>query len=117
MKKEILADKELVAYCGLYCGACGRYLKGVCPGCIKNEKASWCGIRKCCKANKLIGCDECKKFENIDDCKDFNNFFSKILGFIFRSNRKACINRIKQIGREEFAKEMSEKGTHSIRRS
>jgi len=31
--KEIIADEKLVAKCGLYCGACGAYLKGRCPGC------------------------------------------------------------------------------------
>jgi len=25
--KEIVADSKLVAYCGLYCGACKSYLK------------------------------------------------------------------------------------------
>jgi len=26
--KPIVADKNLIAYCGLYCGACLSYLKG-----------------------------------------------------------------------------------------
>ena len=40
--KEIVADTNLIGYCGLYCGACKRYLKDKCPGCHKNEKAAWC---------------------------------------------------------------------------
>lgn len=116
MQKEIIADKDLVAYCGLYCGACKRYLSGGCPGCDKNEKASWCGVRKCCKENNLENCSECKKFSDIDECKNFNNFFSKLFGFIFRSNRRACIARIKETNKEEFAREMAEKKTHSIKR-
>ena len=42
--KEIVADPKLVAYCGLYCGACGAYLRGRCPGCIENYKATWCKV-------------------------------------------------------------------------
>jgi len=38
--KTITSNAELVAYCGLYCGACGAYLKGRCPGCHENKKAT-----------------------------------------------------------------------------
>jgi hypothetical protein len=116
MSKEIIKDKNLVAFCGLYCGACKRYLAEKCPGCRENEKASWCGIRKCCLENNYSNCSACQKFQDTNDCKDFNNFFSKLFGFIFRSNREACIDRIKEIGEDEFAREMTEKKTHSIKR-
>ena len=97
-KKEIVADKNLVAFCGLYCGACGKYLNGKCFGCSKNEKASWCKIRLCNMENHYFGCAQCKEFSNVSDCKKFNNIFSKIFGLIFRSDRKACISRIRAIG-------------------
>lgn len=116
MKKEIIADEKLVAYCGLYCGGCKRYLIGKCPGCDKNEKASWCGVRKCCKTNNFKSCAQCHKFSDLNNCKDFNNFFSKLFGLIFRSDRKACIEKIKEIGTEEFAKEMTEKKSHTVKR-
>lgn len=115
--EPIEANPNLVAFCGLYCGACKAYRIGKCPGCAKNEKAKWCGIRKCCMANNYKSCAECQKFADVMRCKDFNNFISKIFGFIFRSNRKACIARIKEIGLDAFAKEMAEKGMYSIRRS
>ena len=31
MNKEVKTDKELIAYCGLYCGACGKYMNDKCP--------------------------------------------------------------------------------------
>ena len=36
--KEIKENVGLVAYCGLYCGACKAYLKEKCSGCLNNEK-------------------------------------------------------------------------------
>lgn len=39
--KEIEADKNLIAACGLYCGACRKYLSAKCYGCHNNEKATW----------------------------------------------------------------------------
>ena len=115
MKKEITADKELVAYCGLYCGACGRYLSGKCPGCKKNEKASWCAPRKCCIEKGYLSCAECEEFSDQNECKKFNNFISKIFKVIFGSNRRACLRRIKEIGYENYAKEMSGKKARTVK--
>ena len=35
-------DAAYVAACGLYCGACRKFVKGQCPGCWENKKADWC---------------------------------------------------------------------------
>jgi len=32
MGREVNMDRDLIAYCGLYCGACGKYIKGKCAG-------------------------------------------------------------------------------------
>ena len=114
--KEIVADSKLVAFCGLYCGACSRYLKGSCPGCHENSKATWCKIRGCCMENNYTSCADCKEFANPMDCKKFNNFMSKIFGFIFRSDRAACIRKIKEVGIDDFAKYMAENKIPSIKR-
>lgn len=114
MEKQIEVNEELVAYCGLYCGACRQYLKDACLGCHKNEKATWCKIRTCCISNGYHSCADCSI--NVADCKKFTNFISKVFSFIFNSNRKACIERIKLIGREAYAKEMAESRMQTIRR-
>lgn len=106
MEKEIL-NKELVSYCGLYCGACRKYIDEKCPGCHGNEKATWCKIRKCCIENNYLSCAECKEFENPLYCNKFNNLFSKLFEFFYRSNRKACIEMIKEKGYEEYVKKMA----------
>ena len=114
-QKEIEIDKSLIAFCGLYCGACRSYLKGKCPGCKDNVKASWCKIRQCCMENKLQSCADCTTIE-LMECKKYNNFISKAFGYIFNSDRSACINRIKEIGYDDFAAEMANSGRQTIKR-
>lgn len=114
--KKIVADKSLIAYCGLYCGACKKYLKGKCLGCHQNEEASWCKVRNCCMENSYLSCADCKDFLDQNECKMFNNFISKVFAFIFRSDRKACIDLIKEKGYGEYAHKMTSKEEMTIKR-
>lgn len=114
--KEIIADKNLVSFCGLYCGACKKFLIDKCPGCAKNEKALWCKVRTCNAENKYSSCAECREYPNPMECKKYNNFFSRIFGFVLRSDRQAGIVRIKEIGLEAFTREMATRKLHAIKR-
>jgi hypothetical protein len=114
--KEVIADKTLVAKCGLYCPACPRFLKQKCPGCEANEKATWCKIRSCCLENNYASCAECKEFENPSDCRKFNSFMGKIFEYIFNSDRIACIQQIRELGYEKFAGDMAKNGRVTIKR-
>lgn len=105
--KEIILDKNLIAYCGLYCGACKNFLNNKCQGCQKNEKAKWCKIRSCCIENNYLSCADCATYTNVKECKKFNNFISKLFAFIFKSNRSACIDCIKEKGYVSFAEFMT----------
>ncbi len=107
--------KELIAYCGLYCGACSKYIKGKCPGCRKNDSAKWCKIRTCCMDNGFSTCAACTM--NPHDCKKFNNFFSKIFAFIFKSDREACIRRIRETGEDTFADEMAARKIMTLKKT
>jgi hypothetical protein len=51
------------------------------------------------------------------DCGKLNNKIARLISFVFRSDRMACLDRIKAAGYDDFAKEMSEKGMMTIRRS
>lgn len=77
---------ELIAYCGLYCGACSFKLahdtnemghllcmparydphKGAmpefCPGCRLENQCGPCGIRDCARAKSLDHCGQCDAF-------------------------------------------------------
>lgn len=113
--REITVDKNLIAFCGLYCGACSRYLNEKCPGCHENQKATWCKVRTCNMENKYASCADCRQVV-LSECKDLNNFVARIFGFIFRSDRKACLERIKAVGYDAFSREMAEAKMSTIRR-
>lgn len=108
MDETITVDEKLVARCGLYCGACGSYRKGKCPGCAGNEKATWCKVRSCCGENGYTTCADCAEFGDPNDCKKFNNFIAKVFAFIFRSDRAAGIAKVRAGSCAEYAKEMAE---------
>jgi len=116
MKREITVDTELIAYCGLYCGACKSHLKGKCPGCHDNTKAGWCKVRTCCIEHSYRSCADCTIFEDPRDCGKLNNFFARLMSLVFRSNRFACLALIREKGYEEYAAEMARKGMMTIKR-
>ncbi|MDD2716911.1 MAG: DUF3795 domain-containing protein [Candidatus Wallbacteria bacterium] len=89
-QKSISNHKNLLAYCGLYCGACSfrvavleqdkehlrfipdRYDKykdtdlsktDLCPGCrTEQSQCGGCGIRDCCRGKNLEHCGCCESF-------------------------------------------------------
>ena len=113
--KNIVVDPELVGHCGLYCGACGAHLKERCPGCAGNEKATWCKVRTCCKEKGCATCAGCDTYDDVKECAKFHNFISRIIGFVLRSDRAACIARIRDVGAQAYAAEMTEKRTQRMR--
>lgn len=114
--KTIPVDTKLVAACGLYCGACRSYLKGNCPGCRENTKATWCGVRTCNLERRTSSCAECAEHPDPTTCKKFHNPVSQIFGFVFNSNRPACIRQIKEKGLEGHVQAMVASGRQSISR-
>ncbi len=42
----------------------------------------------------------------LDECRKFNNFMGKLFGLVFRSDRRGCIERIREVGEKAFAEEM-----------
>ena len=116
MKDAIVSDVKLVAYCGLYCGACGAYAKGRCPGCHENTTATWCKVRSCCMEHNYSTCAECSAYRNAKDCRKFDNFISKAVGFFLRSDRAACIRQVRELGVAGHADDMARNKRQTIRR-
>lgn len=108
MQKDIVANPRLIAYCGLYCGACHKYLNGKCPGCAENTKATWCKVRSCNMENNYKSCADCK-LTDFHTCKKLDNFIAKIFAVVFNSNRMACLEHIKKNGYDAFANDMTQR--------
>jgi hypothetical protein len=113
---ELEARPELVAYCGLYCGACRSYASGKCRGCHENSKATWCKVRSCCIGKGCASCAGCIDHPDPRDCKKFNNIVSRLFGFVFKSDRAACIAQISRIGMAGHAKIMADRKLQTIKR-
>lgn len=113
--KSITADSGLVAYCGLYCGACGKYLRGRCEGCHHNTKAAWCKVRSCSIERHYSSCADCVEYSDVKECRKFNNAISKVIGFVLRSDRAACVTQIRNLGLQGHAEKMASLGRPSIR--
>ena len=111
---EMTNNSQQIAACGLYCGACKKFLNGKCPGCKENEKASWCKIRKCCQEKGFHTCAECDK--DVKECKIHNNFVGKIFAFLFNSDRAACIRYIRENGEDAFAEKMAKDQQMTMKR-
>jgi hypothetical protein len=114
--REIVSNPTMVAYCGLYCGACRRYLKEGCPGCHDNQKANWCKVRRCCVDNHYTSCADCVQFRDPVACKKFNNIMAKLFALMFKSDRAACIGQIRRMGIQGHADEMTKQKRQSLRK-
>jgi hypothetical protein len=106
-KNPMSVNPDLLAPCGLYCGACSiRYadhhddeklkeklasLYGLktesikCNGCMSNKRISFCqscGIRSCVQGKKISGCHQCRQFP----CSNITNFpFKHAVQFMLQS--------------------------------
>lgn len=115
MPTDFTSLRPDIAACGLYCGACRKFRQGKCPGCRDNAKANWCKIRQCCTAHHYSSCADCTLIP-LEACKKFNNPIAKIFALVFRSDRPACIRRIREIGYDRHASEMNLSGRQTIRK-
>jgi hypothetical protein len=114
--REIVASADQVARCGLYCGACAKFLSEKCPGCHENEKATWCKIRSCCIESGISSCADCAEFADARECTKFDNPMSKLFALFFRSDRAACIDQIRRLGLEGHAEAMAAGKLQSIKK-
>jgi len=101
-----LEGKDLVAYCGIYCGVCGAYKKGGCKGCRDGGGFKSCEARTCCHERNYATCAECDEFAA---CKKLDDFIAKFISLAFRQpSTVEKVKRIKEIGVDTYIKEQGE---------
>jgi hypothetical protein len=61
-------------------------------------------------------CADCRDFDDPQQCGKFNNVIARIVGFVLRSDRVACIRQIKVIGIQGHADTMTKQQQQTIRK-
>lgn len=115
-----VGDEQMIAYCGLYCGACPSFTSGKCDGCRTDSKKSAvvyksCQVRPCCIENGFSTCADCTKYASTKDCKKYNPLLLKIASRIEGTSRSKGIEMIRANGRSNFASYMEERGWVSVK--
>jgi hypothetical protein len=112
--EQITDNEQLIAYCGLYCGACPSFTSGKCDGCRSNSVKSAvvykaCQVRPCCVENRFFTCADCTIYASTKECKKYNPLLLKIASWVESSDRSKAIEMIKTKGRAEFSAFMEDK--------
>jgi hypothetical protein len=114
--KDVTANAEFVARCGLYCGGCRSFRKGSCPGCRDNVKATWCKVRTCCAERSYGTCAECTEHADPGGCRTFDGWIARVIGVVLNSDRRACVLKIRELGADGFAAFMAARGRQTLPR-
>jgi|TergutMp193P3_1026864.scaffolds.fasta_scaffold252214_2 hypothetical protein len=112
--EQMTDNEQLIAYCGIYCGACPSYTSGKCEGCrSKSAKSSVkykkCEVKPCCVENGFFTCADCTIYASTKECKKYNPLLLKIASRIEGSDRSKAIEMIKEKGCAEFTAFMEER--------
>ena len=112
--KEMNRDENLIARCGLYCGACPSFISKKCDGCRGNSAKSAivyksCKVKPCCADNGFFTCADCTIYASTKECKKYNPLLLKIASWIESCDRSKAIEMIKTKGRVEFLAFMQER--------
>jgi hypothetical protein len=62
-----------------------------------------CPVKACVKFRGFATCADCSAYPDLTQCGKLHNFLSRLFGWIFRSDRIGNLNRIRQVGLEQFA--------------
>ena len=98
-------EKNLIGYCGLYCGLCNKYQSKApsrCIGCRLGEQHSWCSIWNCCV--KKHGSETCTECRDISNCPIFLR--RKVAEWIPAADN---LRQIKEVGLKSWLREQKER--------
>lgn len=115
MPTDFTSLRPDIAACGLYCGACRKFRQGKVPRLPGQCQSELVQNPQCCHAHHYSSCADCTLIP-LEACKKFYNPIAKIFALVFRSDRPACIRRIREIGYDRYASEMNLSGRQTIRK-
>lgn len=114
-KSKVKKEDSLLAYCGLYCGACPSYQNTqkvvpinydkknfyeACEGCNSDLNTSWCGpceIKKCNKEKNIRVCIDCNDYP----CKKITDFIND-KKYPYHKEVEAKMKLYKEVGLEKW---------------
>lgn len=114
METTLKTPNAEIAYCGLFCSNCSKYKKQKCPGCSKNEKATWCKIRLCCIEKEIETCAGCAEFSHVKECPKYNNVFARLIELVSRTDRSLCVEMLRSEGTAFYVDAMNASGKMSM---
>lgn len=119
---KLTVNENLISYCGFYCGACPKFLKGECEGCRGDSPECAvgyhaCKVRPCCMEHGYTTCADCEKYASVKDCKDYNPVMIRIGQFVTRTSRRKGIEMIKEKGAAGFLNFMMERNWVTMKTS
>ena len=110
---------EMIAPCGLYCGACSAMLKSlkaertsdvVCLGCLSSKGGEYtkkCEIRKCAKRKKVTSCGECDDYP----CEKISEFTKQGADNPKYALRKKYLDEVDKNGLQAWSREQEKRWT------
>ena len=111
-----VVDESLVAYCGLYCGACSAYKKGKCPGCRETQKKAACKIRRCNVDAGYESCAACEQVSDVATCRRLNRPMFRIFGYVMNYDMILGVKLLRKIGRQAYAEQLAQSGLMWVKR-
>jgi hypothetical protein len=95
---------------------CSKLLKGSCPGCAANEKTGLVQGPPCCKEHATPAAPTARRVRDPRQCARFDNLLARLVGLVLGTSRAGCIDRIREAGPEQFAREMADARRQSLPR-
>jgi len=93
LRRIIASELNPIAYCGLYCGACPKYVDAMeniknayCCGCASDvvpRRVERCDVRKCARIKRIKTCALCPEHSSCNTLKEFLNssvVLTKVVG-------------------------------------
>ena len=102
---------KVIGACGLVCSNCGALRHGRCGGCHSEKPMfSCCPVKACTIEKGYATCADCTAFPDLKQCRKLNSFVPRLFSLIFRTDRKANLYRIRDVGLDVFRAERRASG-------